>query len=432
MLRTFLAAAVLFAVSVCAGAEVFDYPDCRIYAFQDAANHFPASLFSSSDPDEKFVQTEADYEGSVNVFIVEFRKDGRRIMIDAGFGSPRGKLQAEMKKAGIAPESVSDIFITHIHPDHVGGLPDFPKAKVHIARTEYEAWANDPRRQNLAKYLPDKNELDLFAYDTGLVHDLAGIEMPGHTPGHTVFELGKRYFVGDLVHAARLQIAHPAFCARYDMDPKRATASRRLMLKVFRGTTWFGAHIPFPGVYRNGGPVKQKPLPVAEFHKNFEQVPTDRETGELFGPRVYLGTAGTPKFYNSLTLGWGATGILWNRPTAIVYVRENRYSFLFFEQNPVFVLSWYPQRHMKTLYRVFGRTSGIDTDKEALSGFTPVETPDGGVTYLQADKVVICRKVLRQRVPGEFMPREMRKRLNGDGFVHIQYTGEVLSVWRHK
>ena len=251
MLRMFFAAAVLFAVSVCAGAEVFDHPDCRIYALQDAANRFPASLFSSSDPDEKFVQTETDYEGSVNVFIVEFKEDGRRIMIDAGFGSPRGKLLAEMKKAGITPESVSDIFITHIHPDHVGGLPDFPKAKVHIARAEYEAWANDPHRRNLAKYLPDKGQLDLFAYDVRLVRDLVGIAMPGHTPGHTVFELGSRYFVGDLVHAARLQIPHPAFCARYDMDPKQATASRRLMLEVFRGTTWFGAHIPFPGIYRN-------------------------------------------------------------------------------------------------------------------------------------------------------------------------------------
>jgi len=45
---------------------------------------------------------------------------------------------------------------------------------------------------------------------------------------------------------------------------------------------------------------------------------------------------------------------------------------------------------------------------------------------------VICRKVMRQRVPGECMPEQLQKRLNQDGLVHIQYTGEVLSVWRHK
>ena len=255
MLRTFVAAAALLGVSVCAGAEVFEYPEIRVYVLQDAANRFPASLFFSIDPEETFVQTEDSYEGSVNVFIVEFKEDGRRIMIDAGFGSPRGGLPAEMKQAEIAPESISDIFITHIHPDHVGGLPDFPKAKVHIAKAEYEAWAKDPSRKKLAKYLPDKKDLALFDYDDGSIdrsRDLIGIAMPGHTPGHTVFELSGIYFIGDLIHAAGLQIAHPAFCARYDMVPKEAVEARRCALKGFRGE-WFGAHLPYPGRYLNKG-----------------------------------------------------------------------------------------------------------------------------------------------------------------------------------
>ena len=87
---------------------------------------------------------------------------------------------------------------------------------------------------------------------------------------------------------------------------------------------------------------------------------------------------------------------------------------------------------MKAVYRIFGGSSGRDTDKEKLSGFTPVETPDGGVTYLQADKVVICRKLMRQPVPKEFVPQALHSHLNQDGLVHIQYTGEVLSVWKKK
>ena len=66
------------------------------------------------------------------------------------------------------------------------------------------------------------------------------------------------------------------------------------------------------------------------------------------------------------------------------------------------------------------------------SGFTPVETPDGGVTYLEAEKVVICRKVMRQPVPKEFVPKPLAERMNTDGHIHIQYTGEVLSVWKRR
>ena len=179
-------------------------------------------------------------------------------------------------------------------------------------------------------------------------------------------------------------------------------------------------------------PVRKKPLPVTEFYKHFKRVPAAGEKGTLFGPPVYLGTAGTPAHYNSLTLGWGATGVLWSKPVAIVYIRENRFSYRYFEKYPVFVLSWYPEKYRKAVYKIFGGTSGRKTDKEKLSAFTPVETPDGGVTYLEAERVVICRKILRQPVPQEFVPKPLQVRFNRDGHIHVQYTGEVLSIWHRK
>ena len=205
---------------------------------------------------------------------------------------------------------------------------------------------------------------------------------------------------------------------------------RKLSVLVFAAALLCG--LPLGGAEQQTPPAKMKPLPVAEFYRHFEPVPVDKDLGELFGKRVYIGTAGNAEDYNSLTLGWGATGILWSRPIAIVYIRENRFSYRYFENSPVYVLSWYAPQYTKAVYKIFGGRSGRDTDKEKLSGFTPVETPDGGVTYLQADKVVICKKLMRQRVPGEFMPQELQGRLNRDGLVHIQYTGEVLSVWKKK
>ena len=178
--------------------------------------------------------------------------------------------------------------------------------------------------------------------------------------------------------------------------------------------------------------ARHKPLPVSEFHRHFEPVPVKSETGPLYGGRAYLGTAGTPAAYNSLTLGWGATGTLWGRPVAIVYIRETRFSYRFFEGSDIFTLSWYPKQNMQAVLKIFGGTSGRSTDKEKRSGFTPVETPDGGVTYLEAERVLVCRKLMRQPVPQEFVPKDRKGKLNQDGRIHIQYTGEVLSVWKKK
>ena len=153
----------------------------------------------------------------------------------------------------------------------MGGLtlPDggiaFPQAKVFIARKEYEAWKKDPNRAGLAKHLtPCGNNLVLFDFGREIPGTgLTPLFYPGHTPGHTVFDLktgpeGERVtFVGDIVHAAELQLRDPGYCARFDMDPRTAVESRKKLLE--RGGRWFGAHIPFPGQARIAtAPAAQK------------------------------------------------------------------------------------------------------------------------------------------------------------------------------
>ena len=178
--------------------------------------------------------------------------------------------------------------------------------------------------------------------------------------------------------------------------------------------------------------ARQKPLPVEEFLKRFESVPISKDMGANFASRIYLGTGGNSEHYNSLTLGWGACGVLWSKPVAIIYIRENRFSHAYFEAEPLFTLSWYSKEKQGTLIRIFGGKSGRNTDKEKESGFTPVITPDGGVTYLEAERVVICRRIMAQPVPKEFVPKELAGWLNEDGLVHMQYTGEVLGIWKRK
>lgn len=248
----------------------FDFPERIVVAVEDQPGRMPAALFKSIDP-RKGAPAKKFYASSINVFLVKDKESGKLFLIDAGYGRTSSRLLPLLERAGIRPEMISGVFITHIHPDHVGGLtrPDgriaFPRAKVYIARKEYEAWKSDPNRAGLARHLtPCGDNLVLFDFGREIPGTgLTPLFYPGHTPGHTVFDLktgpkGERVtFVGDIVHAAELQLRDPDYCARFDMDPRTAVESRKKLIK--RGGHWFGAHIPFPGQARiSGTPAAQK------------------------------------------------------------------------------------------------------------------------------------------------------------------------------
>ena len=225
--------------------------DYKIYSIQVAHSRGAASNFKSVDPNEEFKQTAVDYDSSVNVFVIEFKSDGKRIMIDCGFGAEKDKLQELLKEAGISTESISDLYITHMHLDHVGGIKDFPKAKVHLAKEEYEAWKTDTKRQNLSNFMLPEEKMHLFSFDEELPNGLKALKFDGHTPGHTVYQIGNLYFIGDLMHAAELQYSHPSFShIKYDMNREEAAKSRKLAKETLHGE-WFGAHVPFPGTITN-------------------------------------------------------------------------------------------------------------------------------------------------------------------------------------
>ena len=91
---------------------------------------------------------------------------------------------------------------------------------------------------------------------------------------------------------------------------------------------------------------------------------------ELIGKQWMLITAGTPEAFNCMTASWGGIGFLWNRPVAFVFVRPNRHTVNFIEEQPSFTLSFMPEQYRQDL--VFcGRNSGRDVDKMTHTSLKP-------------------------------------------------------------
>jgi glyoxylase-like metal-dependent hydrolase (beta-lactamase superfamily II) len=214
-------------------------------------------------------------ETSVNAYLVN--TGSKLVLIDAGsgalFGPTLGKLVASLRAAGYQPEQVDEIYITHMHPDHVGGLTAdgkavFPSAIVRADQREADHWlsqakldaapdgAKDFFRGAMASMQPyvAAGRFKPFDGDTELIPGVRAVATRGHTPGHAVYVVesdGKKLVLwGDLMHVAAVQFPDPSVTIQFDVDPKAAAAQRR---KAFAAAAkqglWVGAsHLPFPGL----------------------------------------------------------------------------------------------------------------------------------------------------------------------------------------
>ncbi len=156
----------------------------------------------------------------------------------------------------------------------------------------------------------------------------------------------------------------------------------------------------------------------------------DENVIRLIGSQWMLVTAGNPAHFNTMTASWGGLGFLWNRPVAFVFIRPQRYTFQFAEENSGLTLSFFGEEYRDAL-KICGSRSGRDTDKVAEAGLTPEPTPGGNVAFGEASLVLECRKLYAEMLrPEAFALPGILEQWYPTGDLHKMYVVEIVNVWR--
>jgi glyoxylase-like metal-dependent hydrolase (beta-lactamase superfamily II) len=223
------------------------------------------------------------YQVTNNVLVVDTGRE--RILVDTGFGDKLGPLfgsfpylEANLVRAGIAPDSVDLVITSHAHLDHIGGLVTksgaltFPKAQFVFVDTEWNYWTGNrfesevnsspmpdgfkkgtiaAARENLPPVASRSRFVKQGGEITSGVHYIAA---PGHSPSHAtiLFVSGNEQFIhmGDIAHHPVTSLQQPNWSPIFDYDPAQAIKSRKAILdRVATDRIMaMGYHFPFPGI----------------------------------------------------------------------------------------------------------------------------------------------------------------------------------------
>jgi len=204
----------------------------------------------------------------------------RLVLIDTGmgkwstmFGDKMGRLTENLAAAGIAPEQIDDILMTHLHPDHSFGLvhpdgtPIYPNARLHVCDADWAEWTdernltrNDFRKPwtegTLKAVAPYRGRLQLFRAGDKLLNCVTTASVAGHARGMTAFIFESRgqkvMFTGDVAHHQIYDPVHPEwfFHMDYDSDPQQGARAKSVIFgrAVDEGIRFHGYHFPYPGL----------------------------------------------------------------------------------------------------------------------------------------------------------------------------------------
>ncbi|PVB61855.1 MBL fold metallo-hydrolase [Labrenzia sp. 011] len=241
------------------GAVTLQEPQ-KTFATNVEADTFSATSAENFIPDDSF---------QISFTPTLINTGSELVLFDTGNGEGarpgRGNMRAALENAGYTPEQVDVVVLTHMHPDHIGGLmeggePAFANARYVAGQTEYDFWAAMDAEANgvtklMASHVKPLAEKMTFLNDGGAVTSgITAMSAPGHTPGHMIYMIesdGKQLVLAaDTANHFVWSLAYPDWEVRFDMDKETAATTRRKVFGMLAGDKlpFVGYHMPFPAV----------------------------------------------------------------------------------------------------------------------------------------------------------------------------------------
>ncbi|QRM45839.1 MBL fold metallo-hydrolase [Rhizobium sp. BG4] len=247
-------------------AQSFTLGEFRITSLRDALNIVPndGSIFGANVGPKAVTEVLSRAGGpgetiNLSVDALLAQKGSEAILLDTGLGPAiPGALPGSLSLAGVSPDQVTRVLITHVHGDHVGGLvtkegnPAFKNAVVMISGPDWKWLQQQPEMAKLCNAIA--SQVKTFAPGDGVSTGITSVQIPGHTPGHVGYLIESKgqslLDVGDTVHSSVVSLAEPDWDMGYDNDRVVGRTSRRDVLTKLAADHQlvFAPHFPYPGL----------------------------------------------------------------------------------------------------------------------------------------------------------------------------------------
>ncbi len=253
-------------------ANRFTIGDLKVFALSDGTatmddRYLRGVTLEQWEPHKRWLTHDGKLAMPIGCFLVH--SGGVRVLIDCGIGPFKGgffeggKLIDDLASAGVTPDDIDVVFMTHLHADHCGWgatrtdgamRPAFPRAAYRWTSAEAAYWAGDLPPGSVARR-------DVFAAVARQYQPIEGgeslgpgvdvIALPGHTPGHAGIVLSsgqdRAFILGDAI-ACPVQLEEPEWSGMGDVDPALARRTQETVAREAEGTSALMAASHFPGL----------------------------------------------------------------------------------------------------------------------------------------------------------------------------------------